>query len=153
MATHAAGATSIIRRHFVSGCNLGLAFKPNTDDIRESKAIPIVEQLLKEKAHIKAYDPKAIKNFKKIYPNIIYCHSAQDILSSEAILILTKWDEFKKLDYKGKIVIDGRKLLLNEFHFDEELKNKIIKETEDKIIYMGNLEEVFKKRDGSIYKS
>lgn len=89
---------------------LGLAFKPNTDDIRESKAIPIVEQLLREKAHVKAYDPKAIKNFKKIYPQIIYCHSAQDVISSDAVLIVTKWDEFKKLDYKGKIVIDGRKL-------------------------------------------
>lgn len=89
---------------------LGLAFKPNTDDVRESKAIPIVEQLLREKAYVKAYDPKAIGNFKKIYPQIIYCQSAQDVLSSDAILIVTKWDEFKKLHYKGKIVIDGRKL-------------------------------------------
>lgn len=89
---------------------LGLAFKPDTDDIRGSRAIPIVEQLLREEAYVKAYDPKAMENFKKIFPQIIYCSSAESILSSDAVLIVTKWDEFRKLDYKGKIVIDGRKL-------------------------------------------
>jgi UDPglucose 6-dehydrogenase len=89
---------------------LGLAFKPNTDDIRESKTIPIVEELFKEGAIIKTYDPKAIENFKKIYPQIEYCSSAEEVLSSDAILILTKWEEYKKLDYKGKLVIDGRRL-------------------------------------------
>ena len=89
---------------------LGLAFKPNTDDIRESKAIPIVKQLLKEKSYVMAYDPKAMNNFKKIFPQIVYCKMAKDVLISDAILIITKWDEFKKLNYKGKIVIDGRRL-------------------------------------------
>ena len=89
---------------------LGLAFKPDTDDIRESRAIPIVEQLQKNGAKIKAYDPKAIDNFKKIFPSIVYCSSAQEVLESDAVLITTKWDEFKKLDYRGKIVIDGRRL-------------------------------------------
>jgi len=90
---------------------LGLAFKPNTDDIRESRAIPIVKQLLKEKANVKAYDPKAINNFKKLFSDIIYCDSAKDALDVDAVIIATAWDEFKKLDYKGKIVIDGRRLL------------------------------------------
>lgn len=94
---------------------LGLAFKPNTDDIRDSRAIPIVEKLLDEGALIKAYDPKAMENFKKIFPSIEYCSSAQEVLNSNAVLITTKWDEFKKLDYTGKIVIDGRRL--------EEAKN------------------------------
>lgn len=89
---------------------LGLAFKPDTDDIRGSRAIPIVEQLLREEAYVKAYDPKAMENFKKIFPQIIYCSSADSVLSSDAVLIVTKWDEFRELDYKGKIVIDGRKL-------------------------------------------
>ena len=89
---------------------LGLSFKPNTDDIRDSRAIPIVEQLLKEKAVVKAYDPQAMENFKRTYPQIEYCLSAEEILISDAVLILTKWDEFRKLDYKGKLVIDGRKL-------------------------------------------
>lgn len=89
---------------------LGLAFKPNTDDIRESRAIPIVKQLLKESANVKAYDPKAMNNFKKIFPKIAYCSSAQEVLSSDAVLITTKWEEFKKLNYTGKIVIDGRRI-------------------------------------------
>jgi len=89
---------------------LGLAFKPNTDDIRESRAIPITRELIKQGAKIKSYDPKATDNFKKIFPEITYCSSAQEVLSSDAILITTKWEEFKKLDYKGKIVIDGRRI-------------------------------------------
>lgn len=89
---------------------LGLAFKPNTDDIRESRAVPVAKQLLKENIVVKAYDPKAMENFKEIFPQIQYCHSAVDVLKSDAILILTKWKEFETLDYKEKIVIDGRKL-------------------------------------------
>jgi len=89
---------------------LGLAFKPDTDDIRESKAIPIVGELLKQGAQVKAYDPKATENFKELYPQIEYCSSADEVLQSDAILITTKWDEFKTLDYNGKVVIDGRKL-------------------------------------------
>jgi UDPglucose 6-dehydrogenase len=89
---------------------LGLAFKPNTDDIRESRSIPIVEELLREEAHVEVYDPKAMENFKELCPQVEYCSSAEEVLNSDAILITTKWDEFKKLDYKGKIVIDGRRL-------------------------------------------
>ena len=89
---------------------LGLAFKPNTDDVRESRVIPIIDQLLIEGATIKAYDPKAMENFKKLYPNIKYCSSASEALNSDAVLITTRWEEFTELDYKGKIVIDGRKI-------------------------------------------
>ena len=89
---------------------LGLAFKPDTDDIRESRAIPLVDELLRHHAQIKAYDPQAMENFKKLYPNLEYCTTAEEVLSSDAILIVTAWDEFKKLDYRGKIVIDGRRL-------------------------------------------
>lgn len=94
---------------------LGLAFKPDTDDVRESRAIPIVKQLLKEGATVKAFDPKAMENFRKLFPEIRYSSYAKDVLDSDAVLILTKWDEFRKLDYSGKIVIDGRRL--------EEAKN------------------------------
>jgi UDPglucose 6-dehydrogenase len=89
---------------------LGLAFKPGTDDVRESKAIPIIRELIKEGAKIKAYDPKAMGNFKNIFPQIDYCTSAENVLSCDVVLILTKWEEFKNLDYQGKVVIDGRKL-------------------------------------------
>ena len=89
---------------------LGLAFKPNTDDIRESRAIPIIKELLRNGAHIKAYDPQAIDNFKTLYPQIQYCSSASEVLTADAILITTKRKEFTTLNYQGKIVIDGRRL-------------------------------------------
>jgi len=89
---------------------LGLAFKPNTDDIRESKAIPIIKELLRKGARIKAYDPQAMDNFKILYPTIEYCSSASEVLSADVILITTKWKEFTTLNYQGKIVIDGRRL-------------------------------------------
>jgi UDPglucose 6-dehydrogenase len=89
---------------------LGLAFKPNTDDIRDSRAIPIIKELLRNGAHVKAYDPQAMDNFKKLYPTVEYCSSASDVLTSDAMLIVTKWDILKTLDYRGKIVIDGRRL-------------------------------------------
>lgn len=89
---------------------LGLAFKPDTDDIRESRAIPIVKELLKQGATIKAYDPQAMDNFKTLYPTIEYCKKASDVLFSDAVLIITKWKEFATLDFQGTIVIDGRKL-------------------------------------------
>jgi UDPglucose 6-dehydrogenase len=89
---------------------LGLAFKPDTDDIRESRAIPIITELLKKGAHVKAFDPQAMGNFKTHFPSIEYCSTAADVLSADAILIITKWKEFKSLDYRGKLVIDGRRL-------------------------------------------
>jgi len=89
---------------------LGLSFKADTDDIRETRALPIVEYLIKKGADILAYDPKAMTNFQKLYPHIQYCDSANKVLEADAVLILTKWDEFKKLDFTDKIVIDGRNL-------------------------------------------
>jgi len=90
---------------------LGLSFKPNTDDIRDSRSIPIVKKLIKEGAKVKTYDPKAISNFKKLFLDIKYCKNPEEVLDSDAVLITTLWDEFKKLDYSGKIVIDGRRLI------------------------------------------
>ena len=52
---------------------LGLAFKPDTDDIRESRAIPVIRLLLQEGAKVKAYDPEAMKHFKELFPGIIIC--------------------------------------------------------------------------------
>lgn len=89
---------------------LGLAFKPDTDDIRESRAIPIIEELLRSNAHVKAYDPQAINNFKALFPAIEYCQKAADVLSADAVLITTKWKEFSTLNYEGKLVIDGRRI-------------------------------------------
>jgi len=90
---------------------LGLAFKPDTDDIRDSRSIILVENLLKHGALVKAYDPEAMGPFKKMFPTITYCKKAEYVLDSEAIIIATAWDEFKDLDYTGKLVLDGRRLL------------------------------------------
>ncbi|MCJ7654801.1 MAG: UDP-glucose/GDP-mannose dehydrogenase family protein [Dehalococcoidia bacterium] len=89
---------------------LGLTFKPDTDDISESQAIYIVEMLLKEGAKIRAYDPQGMHNFQKLFPNIEYASSAEKVLESDAVLIVTEWDEFGCLDYKGCIVVDGRRV-------------------------------------------
>jgi len=88
---------------------LGLAFKPGTDDVRGSRAINIVETLLKERAKVKAYDPVAIGSFKKFFPQIEYA-SPEEVLKSDAVLIVTEWEEFEHLDYTEKIVIDGRRV-------------------------------------------
>jgi UDPglucose 6-dehydrogenase len=88
---------------------LGLAFKPGTDDVRESRAIRIVEALLKERAKIRAYDPVAMESFKKLFPQIEYTNP-EEVLKSDAVLIVTEWEEFEHLDYKGKIVVDGRRI-------------------------------------------
>lgn len=88
---------------------LGLSYKPQTDDIKDSLAITVVDTLLKEGAIIKAYDPQAMPNFGKLFPQIEYATS-EEVLRCDAILILTEWEEFEHLDYKGKIVIDGRKI-------------------------------------------
>jgi UDPglucose 6-dehydrogenase len=88
---------------------LGLAFKPGTDDIRESRAALMVEALLKEGANVRAYDPQAMFNFKELFPDIEYA-SPEKVLESDAVLIITEWDEFSNLDYRKSIVIDGRRV-------------------------------------------
>ena len=108
----------LLKRHIPHLANmaigiLGLAFKPGTDDVRASSATTVIEQLLGEGAQVKAYDPKAIPNFKAIFPQIEYVEP-DEVLKCDAILILTDWEEFATLDYKGKIVIDGRRVLKAE---------------------------------------
>ncbi|RLJ08704.1 MAG: UDP-glucose 6-dehydrogenase [Candidatus Aenigmatarchaeota archaeon] len=99
-------------------CVLGVAFKPDTDDIREAPSIKIVKKLLKEKANVRVYDPKAMENFRRIFPRIEYSDSARKALNgADACLILTEWNEFKNLNKKDfssmrrKIIIEGRKIL------------------------------------------
>ena len=89
---------------------LGLAFKPDTDDIRESRAIPVIRALLDAGAVVVAYDPLAMEGFSKIFPKIEYAPSAQAVLAADAILITTEWEEFERLNYSGTTVIDGRRI-------------------------------------------
>lgn len=106
---------------------LGLAFKPNTDDIRESPAIPIIESLLQNGAHISAYDPVAKEEAKKIFgtKNIEYPESLNDaLLNADVIILITKWDEFNNLNQllrnlkRQPLIIDGRRML-NKNEYDK----------------------------------
>ena len=89
---------------------LGLAFKPNTDDIRESRAIPVIRALLDAGAKVIAYDPLAMENFASLFPDIEYASSAEIVLAADAVLITTEWEEFERLNYSGTTVIDGRRI-------------------------------------------
>ena len=100
---------------------LGLAFNPDTDDVRESAAMDTVEGLIKRGAEVVAYDQKAMENFKRFYPTIKYASSAKEALAgADACIIATDWEEFRSLgkeDFKamrGKIIIEGRKTLDRE---------------------------------------
>ena len=102
---------------------LGLSFKKNTDDIRESISTKVVNYLLDKKALVRVHDPMAIKNFKKIFDDkITYCDSITDcIRKSDCCVILTDWDDYKRLnvdDFKKNMrypcVIDTRRMLDSE---------------------------------------
>jgi UDPglucose 6-dehydrogenase len=86
---------------------LGLAFKPDTDEVRESRAIPIVRALLDAGDDVIAYDPLAMENFAALFPQIDYAPSARAVLSADAVLITTEWEGFEHLDSGGATVIDG----------------------------------------------
>lgn len=96
----------------------GLAFKPDTDDVRFAPALTIVKRLLAEGAHIRAYDPQAMAKAQDELPDITYCASHYDAAQkADAILVLTEWDEFRNPDWSRlaksvghPLVIDGRNL-------------------------------------------
>ena len=78
---------------------LGLAFKPQTDDVREAASIVIVSNLAESGATVQAYDPIAIDNFKNHFPNIQYFDSWQDaVKNADACILLTEWNEFRGMD-------------------------------------------------------
>ena len=78
---------------------LGLAFKPNTDDIREAPAIDIITTLLTQGAHIKAYDPVAMPMAQQVLPDIEYCRDAYETCAgSDALVLVTEWNQFRALD-------------------------------------------------------
>ena len=96
---------------------LGLAFKNDTDDARESRAIPIINELKRRGAKVAGYDPKANSSMKSIIPDIEYCESAGDALKmAEGCLIATEWPAFGELKdefdlMKSKVIIEGRRIL------------------------------------------
>jgi UDPglucose 6-dehydrogenase len=98
---------------------LGLSFKPNTDDMREARSIPIIKQLQLRGAQIQAYDPVAMENAKTLLPGVKLCDDPyKAVTQASAIVLVTEWPEFLKLDFskmaklvKDKAIIDGRNFL------------------------------------------
>ena len=98
---------------------LGLAFKQETDDIRESPSITLVEQILAHGGIVKAHDPKAIDNFSKLFPQVSYYSNAYDAIEdADVVLLLTEWNEYRALDLtklkklmRTPCLIDTRNLL------------------------------------------
>ncbi len=80
---------------------LGLAFKPNTDDMREASSIPIIQGLQSRGARIKVYDPAAMEEAKKIFEDVIYCKGPYEVAEgSHALVLVTEWNQFRLLDFE-----------------------------------------------------
>jgi UDPglucose 6-dehydrogenase/GDP-mannose 6-dehydrogenase len=115
----------LLKKHFASlkGVRvafLGLSFRPDTNDMRESPAVPIVRELLSEGALLKAYDPAAMEEAAKVFKGetIVLCHGLEEaIKDSDAIVLVTRWKEFESLPEILKkqqvqpLVVDGRRFL------------------------------------------
>lgn len=97
---------------------LGLAFKPNTDDIRDAKSVEIIAELLAHGCKIKAYDPIAMDNARSIFPGITYCKNAYEVADgADAVMLVTEWNEFKFLaletvreSMRKPVFFDGRNM-------------------------------------------
>ena len=97
---------------------LGLAFKPNTDDMRFAPSIDIIEALQKDGAQVKAYDPVAMDRARQVLNDVQYCDSSYDVAQgADCLVLVTEWDEFRKLDMtrikslmKVPALADGRNL-------------------------------------------
>jgi UDPglucose 6-dehydrogenase len=106
---------------------LGLAFKPNTDDVRFAPALELISRLHQEGADLGAYDPEAMNNAAAVCPSIEYCADPYQVAHrAEAIMVVTEWECFRELDWlrmknlmQRPVILDGRNLL------DRDLLRKI----------------------------
>lgn len=94
---------------------LGLAFKPDTDDVRDACSIPIIKSLIERGVKVKVYDPKAMKNAEKTLKDTVqYCSSKEDcIKDADLCMIVTEWEEFANIDCSiiKCPIIDGRRII------------------------------------------
>jgi len=97
----------------------GLAFKPDTDDIRSAPSMEIIKRLIKEKAKVRVFDPKAMDKVKtEIGEEITYCEDIYDAArEADCVILMTEWNEFKEIDWhkvkqvmKNPAVLDGRNI-------------------------------------------
>jgi UDPglucose 6-dehydrogenase len=110
---------------------LGLAFKPNTDDVRFAPSIALVRSLLNEGAVVNAYDPQATEKAKAVLPGVNYCHSTYEAAQgADAVVIVTEWAEFRQIDWKRlrdiverpliidcRNALDNKELVQHGFHY------------------------------------
>ncbi|HTQ09408.1 MAG TPA: UDP-glucose/GDP-mannose dehydrogenase family protein [Fimbriimonadaceae bacterium] len=97
---------------------MGLAFKPNTDDIRYAKSLDIIERVLSEGGTVRAYDPVAADNVREVYPNIQYTDHLYEVAEgADALILVTEWNEFRQADLarlratmRQPILFDGRRI-------------------------------------------
>jgi len=97
---------------------LGIAFKPNTDDIRDAPALDMIHLMQNEGAIIRAYDPQAMENARAVLKKVTLCEGPYQVADgADAIILATEWNEFKQLDFgrikdsmRGNIILDGRNL-------------------------------------------
>lgn len=101
---------------------LGLAFKPNTDDIRYAKSLDLIKWLSAAGATIRTYDPAAMDAVRELYPDITYCDGPYPVAEgADALVLVTEWGIFKSLDFekvgslmREKVMFDGRRVLNRE---------------------------------------
>jgi UDPglucose 6-dehydrogenase len=103
---------------------LGLAFKPNTDDLREAPAIDIAQRLIERGAMVKAHDPIAMERFKKEYSSLdvqLCCNVEKTLEDCDAAILVTEWTLYREIDWKniaslmrGRVILDGRSVLDRE---------------------------------------
>jgi UDPglucose 6-dehydrogenase len=111
---------------------LGLSFKPNTNDMRDAPSVFIIKNLLKSGVKIRAYDPAAMEDSKKIFPRITYCKDAYDaVKSADAVVIATEWNQFRNLD-----LTRIKKLMKGTYFFD--LRNIYVPERARKLGFVYN---------------
>lgn len=130
-------ANDIKGKHFALW---GLAFKPNTDDIREAPALYIIKALLEAGATVAAFDPEAMPNVKQLLGDqISFAHNQYEALeNADALIIATEWNEFRTPDFetitaslKNKVIFDGRNLFTLEqmeqmgYHYESVGRRKI----------------------------
>jgi UDPglucose 6-dehydrogenase len=97
---------------------LGLSFKPNTDDMRSAPSIELVHLMSNEGAHVKAYDPAAMENARRVLPKVELCRDPYQVAADvDALIVITEWNEFKQLDkarlrevMRQPYLIDGRNI-------------------------------------------
>lgn len=97
---------------------LGLAFKPNTDDIRFAKSLEIIEYILERGGNVTAYDPVATEHVRELFPSVTYVDSVYEVSNqADALVLVTEWNEFKQIDLdrlggpmRQRLLFDGRRV-------------------------------------------